>query len=318
MPQFDKLILGDKFTLTVKQVDAAGNVGIATRVFEKGTVLPPVVYANAQDEGNAVGDFVNVQSSASNGGVFILKEDEPYNTAELIAAAVINHKAAIAPVTAANTDMQITTLGLIPGNYYAIAVDASGRISALGTNPIHIYEAVKPVADFTVIGTLGAVTLINNSRNGGFYKWTFGDGTESMEENPIHVYKEVGPYTITLTVTKMVGEAPNLVLETSVASQEVNIISVDIPQIEANLDVNVYPNPCDGRFNLEVKADNIIGTVSMRIIDINGRIVKVDEFDANDTVFLRNYDISMYSKGVYVIQLVTNAGVQTKRVVVQR
>ncbi|GAA0737268.1 collagenase [Clostridium oceanicum] len=33
------------------------------------------------------------------------------------------------------------------------------------------------------------------------YSWDFGDGTTSSEENPIHVYKKAGNYTVKLTIT---------------------------------------------------------------------------------------------------------------------
>ena len=33
------------------------------------------------------------------------------------------------------------------------------------------------------------------------WAWGFGDGTTSTEQNPVHTYNAVGPYTVTLTVT---------------------------------------------------------------------------------------------------------------------
>lgn len=33
------------------------------------------------------------------------------------------------------------------------------------------------------------------------YHWDFGDGTQSNEENPEHVYTKTGRYTVVLTIT---------------------------------------------------------------------------------------------------------------------
>ncbi len=33
------------------------------------------------------------------------------------------------------------------------------------------------------------------------FKWDFGDGQSSTEQNPVHTYEKVGEYTATLTVT---------------------------------------------------------------------------------------------------------------------
>nr|WP_245859958.1 PKD domain-containing protein [Methanosarcina spelaei] len=37
------------------------------------------------------------------------------------------------------------------------------------------------------------------------WKWTFGDGTTSVQQNPIHKYSKAGKYTVTITVTNAAG-----------------------------------------------------------------------------------------------------------------
>ncbi|HLK09809.1 MAG TPA: PKD domain-containing protein [Candidatus Binatia bacterium] len=37
------------------------------------------------------------------------------------------------------------------------------------------------------------------------FKWDFGDGQTSTEQNPVHTYDKVGEYTATLTVTDQKG-----------------------------------------------------------------------------------------------------------------
>ena len=45
------------------------------------------------------------------------------------------------------------------------------------------------------------VAFINTSEGKiDSYIWNFGDGTESGEKNPVHVYKEAGIYSVTLTI----------------------------------------------------------------------------------------------------------------------
>jgi gliding motility-associated-like protein len=45
------------------------------------------------------------------------------------------------------------------------------------------------------------VVFRNNSKYGSFYEWTFGDGTTSNEQNPVHMYQNPGLYSVTLKVT---------------------------------------------------------------------------------------------------------------------
>ena len=63
---------------------------------------------------------------------------------------------------------------------------------------------VPPVVEFEP-DTQGCqplpVTFRNQSKYGSFYEWTFGDGTTSNEQNPVHLYQNPGVYSVTLKVT---------------------------------------------------------------------------------------------------------------------
>ena len=68
-----------------------------------------------------------------------------------------------------------------------------------------IFEILeKPVPEFTFTPTslcAGAtVSFINTSKLGASYVWYFGDGDSSTLENPTHVYKDSGQYSVTLFV----------------------------------------------------------------------------------------------------------------------
>ncbi|WP_298666605.1 PKD domain-containing protein, partial [uncultured Methanofollis sp.] len=74
------------------------------------------------------------------------------------------------------------------------------------------YGGGEPVADFVTNVTENrgmaplAVQFTDNST--GFptaWDWDFGDGAKSVEQNPTHVYENTGDYTVTLTVTNIVG-----------------------------------------------------------------------------------------------------------------
>jgi len=63
-----------------------------------------------------------------------------------------------------------------------------------------------PVADFSGSPTTGTVLLTVNftdSSTGDIdsYVWSFGDGGTSTEQNPTHIYQNIGTYTVSLTVS---------------------------------------------------------------------------------------------------------------------
>jgi PKD repeat protein len=68
----------------------------------------------------------------------------------------------------------------------------------------------KPTADFTAnerIGVAPFTVMFNDLSTGNptSWKWDFGDGTTSTEQNPVHVYEHEGAYDVTLTVSNSYG-----------------------------------------------------------------------------------------------------------------
>ncbi len=49
------------------------------------------------------------------------------------------------------------------------------------------------------------VSFTNFSQNAETYSWNFGDGNTSTEENPTHVYDDIGTYEVVLTATNSEG-----------------------------------------------------------------------------------------------------------------
>ncbi len=54
------------------------------------------------------------------------------------------------------------------------------------------------------------------------YKWEFGDGTVSNEQNPTHVYTKEGTYTAKLTVTDDKGLTNTVTTNVTVQKKEDN------------------------------------------------------------------------------------------------
>jgi PKD repeat protein len=83
--------------------------------------------------------------------------------------------------------------------------------------PIFIIScSKKPEANFFIeidkakVGS--EVFFRNTSDNAERYEWDFGDGTYSSKENPVHVYKTVGRYSVTLTASKNSKESKAMIV----------------------------------------------------------------------------------------------------------
>ena len=85
----------------------------------------------------------------------------------------------------------------------------------------------KPVADFyamqTQIKVLSYAEFYDLSTNASYWEWSFGEGSTSLDQNPIQYYYKDGFYTITLVVT-----SPQGCKDTIVKENYIDVIGPDI------------------------------------------------------------------------------------------
>ncbi len=83
--------------------------------------------------------------------------------------------------------------------------------SSTETKENYIAVGLAPKADFSGTPTTGnspLSMLSSRIRSTGYptaWKWNFGDGKESSEQNPVHTYWSSGEYTVTLTASNEYG-----------------------------------------------------------------------------------------------------------------
>lgn len=65
----------------------------------------------------------------------------------------------------------------------------------------HLWDSL-PQADFDFSVSNLEVEFTNTSTESDSYTWDFGDGFNSTEQNPTHIYSETGIYTVKLQIEK--------------------------------------------------------------------------------------------------------------------
>lgn len=103
---------------------------------------------------------------------------------------------------------------------YHVTLTATG-LSGNAQSEENVLVHELPQASFEPASTEPGTTseefsFLNHSVNAVSYLWDFGDGSSSQEENPSHVYRASGTFTVTLYATSIEGCLDTLVRESLV------------------------------------------------------------------------------------------------------
>ena len=113
---------------------------------------------------------------------------------------------------------------------------------------------------FIIDEDTGTVEFINLSEKASSYSWDFGDGTASVEINPIKVYGSSGTYNVVLTVTNSAGATSTFETEVTVNIPEpptplalpIDFDGTDVDYgvvVGDNIGFSVVANPENGNGN---------------------------------------------------------------------
>ena len=208
------------------------------------------------------------------------------------------------------------TLNNISTNPYHLNVSQSGtyKVTALtdastagscfsGSSTLNLVP--NPIPDFNTTSNNLNISFVNVTQNAVSYSWDFGDNTTSNAMNPVHDYFAPGIYTVSLTAENQ-GCTKTIQKTISVG----NASSIASITAASGMNVNISPNPCDGRFVLEI--NKLKGRMScIEITNMNGQLIYNKVFSqsgspATATEYTTTIDLGDFSNGVYVVKVITS------------
>ncbi len=136
-----------------------------------------------------------------------------------------------------------------------------------------------------------------DDKSGIDYHWSFGDGKvdSGLIWKTVNIYDTNAVFTVTLAVTSAnCGKA--------VINKQVEVITVGTDEAATYSNVNVYPNPTSGLLNVELPSNIDLNSVSIKIVDLNGRVV-VDETKNSVQQFTLNLNDHNLASGVYQLSI---------------
>ncbi len=148
------------------------------------------------------------------------------------------------------------------------------------------FDLIKPEANFEAYNNHRELKCTNLSSTDYYLNWDFGDGTNSNELNPTHIYNEDGYKTIKLTACNQ-----NMACDT--ISQIIYLNPVSVSDIGIN-QLKIYPNPAVNNLQIE----GISEVFSYEIYDMLGRKYMAENNKNNNTI-----RISYLKPGLYILKI---------------
>lgn len=152
-----------------------------------------------------------------------------------------------------------------------------------GIDLIEILPVPEPAFTFEVIGD--TVFLQNNSTDAQSYRWNFGDGNTSREENPVYVYGRSGAFNITLN-------AANAYCAKS-TSRQVSVLFTDTEERLKQAGIYIYPNPFLESFYVKAR-DADLFPLKLVLLNSMGQTLEELLLESSGEVFLERYPAGVY------------------------
>lgn len=153
----------------------------------------------------------------------------------------------------------------------------------VGFNATSLFD----VSDDTVYLNDPVVLFFNNSQNAVSYQWNFGDGSQSSDANPYHLYSATGNYEVALM-------ANSAECKSDTSFQTIVVMPISAIDDHNMSTIHLYPNPAGEFISTNLSFD---GETKYIITETSGRVVLQGILPAaENTISLKNL-----SQGAYII-----------------
>lgn len=191
---------------------------------------------------------------------------------------------------------------------YQVTVTSSGSCFDIDSVVVDLSSPIANLGNDTAFFFLDSITLDAGS---GFtsYLWSTGDTTQTIIINGIDLINH--PFmsdTFSVIVTNSLG---------CLAYDSIRVgVYTSIQENRNNIHVNVFPNPSNGKFNIEIET-NKPEQIELCIFNLQGQLVSCRNENVSFSNNIITYDYSKLPKGIYFLRLKTETSLITEKIVIQ-
>jgi len=154
------------------------------------------------------------------------------------------------------------------------------------------------------------VDFDGSASTGNVYTWNFGDGHTGTGAMASHTYATAGTWTACLTVEDTVCNTVDSICQTV-------ITTIGIDESLLNQSLNVFPNPSNGKFRVEFQVEGL-KNITVRINTLLGQEIYTSKPGNVSGEYREEIDLSNEATGIYVLQIITDDNVVSRRVTIRK
>ncbi len=165
------------------------------------------------------------------------------------------------------------------------------------------------VASFSsVVNAGGIVDFDATTSTGDLYSWDFGNGSTGNGEMTSNTYTAGGTYTVTLTVTDTVCGTTDTITQTV-------FTDVSLNELELAGSVEVYPNPNNGKFNVDL---DLVGgqNVELTLSNAIGQAIYRKDLGRVGGHVETDINVEGLAPGVYYLRVMGNDKSKTVKITI--
>lgn len=166
------------------------------------------------------------------------------------------------------------------------------------------WQIHRPEAAFSITANALQVTFNDLSTGATGWKWNFGDGGSSIEQNPVHTYNSEGTYVVNLYIRNEIQSWDTL-------SQEIIVTDNTGLQQKPSVNMRIYPVPAHEMVTIESK--EYLSAGNIRVYNSTGKIMPISITNKDHNYEL---DITGWKQGVYFIRVVLNGNIGYGKIIV--
>ncbi len=174
-----------------------------------------------------------------------------------------------------------------------------------------IISPAKPAVQFSftpnpvLAAAKGTVFFTDETSQARQWRWSFGNGTQSEEQNPEVKYTQPGQYAVKLIVMNQYGCTDSL-------TRTIEIKYTDYLPVWTEKEVAIYPNPTPGLLNIGLSDGiNPVAGIHISLVDLLGRVIlQTTTYQTG----LLPLNLSYLSNGIYFVRIRSQNGAIVRRV----